>query len=55
MKERKGIRHDMVSFICEKCGHLNEKEVANFLKQKYECSFSKERKKAKVLIYLFLN
>ena len=47
MKERKGIRHNMVSFICGKCGHLNEKEVANFLKQKYECSFCEGTKESK--------
>lgn len=47
MKERKGIRHNMVSFICGKCGRTNEKEVANFLRQKYECGFCEGAKENK--------
>lgn len=47
MKERKGIRHNMVSFICGKCGRVNEKEVANFLRQKYDCGFCEGAKESK--------
>ena len=47
MKERKGIKHNMVSFICGKCGRTNEKEVANFLRQKYECGFCEGAKESK--------
>ena len=47
MKERKGIKHNMVSFRCGKCGHINEKEVANFLRQKYDCSFCEGLKESK--------
>lgn len=44
MKNRKGIRHNMVNFTCNKCGRINTKEVANFLKQKYICSYCEGQK-----------
>lgn len=47
MKKRKGVRHNMVSFVCGKCGRTNEKEVANLLRQKYDCSFCEGKKEGK--------
>lgn len=47
MENRKGIRHNKVSFICSKCGKTNEKEVANFLRQKFDCSFCEGMKESK--------
>ena len=47
MRERKGIRHNVVSFRCGKCGHINEKEVANFLRQKFDCGFCEGSKESK--------
>lgn len=47
MKDRKGIRHNMVHFVCGKCNHTNEKEVANLLRQKYDCSFCEGKKESK--------
>ena len=47
MQERKGIRHNMVNFTCKKCGKINTKEVANFLNQKYNCSYCDGKKESK--------
>ena len=47
MQERKGVRHNMISFTCLKCGRINTKEVANFLKQKYDCGFCEGKKESK--------
>ena len=47
IKERKGIRHHMVHFKCGNCGRINEKEVANFLRQKYNCGFCEGKKESK--------
>ena len=47
MKERKGIKHNMINFTCSKCGRINTKEVANFLKQKYDCGYCEGKKESK--------
>lgn len=47
MQDRKGIRHNMVSFTCNNCGHINTKEIANFLKQKYDCVYCEGNKTGK--------
>lgn len=47
MKSRKGIRHNMVSFKCGKCGRVNEREVANFLRQSYECGYCEGSRESK--------
>lgn len=47
MQDRNGIRHNMISFTCNKCGRVNTKEVANFLRQKYDCSFCEGQKESK--------
>lgn len=47
MKNRNGIKHNMVSYVCNKCGRLNVKEVANFLRQKYDCGYCEGKKESK--------
>lgn len=47
MKERNGIRHNMINFTCSKCGRVNTKEVANFLRQKYNCGYCEGKKESK--------
>lgn len=47
MRDRKGIRHNMVTFTCNKCGRINTKEVANFLNQKYDCGYCEGKKESK--------
>ena len=47
MKDRQGIRHNMVHFRCGLCGRTNEKEVANFLRQKFDCGFCEGVKESK--------
>ena len=47
MQDRKGIRHNMVTFTCNKCGRINTKEVANFLNQKYDCGYCEGKKESK--------
>lgn len=47
MQDRNGIRHNMVNFTCNKCGRINTKEVANFLRQKYDCGYCKGQKESK--------
>lgn len=47
MQDRKGIRHNMVNFTCKKCGRVNTKNVANFLTQKYDCSYCEGTKQNK--------
>lgn len=47
MQDRKGIRHNMVTFTCNNCGRINTKEVANFLRQKYDCGFCEGRQESK--------
>lgn len=47
MEERKGIRHNMVSFTCDNCHRVNTKEVANFLRQKFNCSYCEGSKESK--------
>lgn len=47
MKDRNGIRHNMVNFTCKKCGRINTKEVTNFLDQKYDCSYCEGSKQSK--------
>lgn len=47
MENRKGIRHNKVVFTCKNCGRVNEKEVANFLKQKFDCSYCEGQKEGK--------
>lgn len=47
MKDRNGIRHDMVNFVCGRCGRINTKEVANFLRQKYDCGYCEGQKESK--------
>lgn len=46
-QERKGVRHSMVNFTCNKCGRINTKEVANFLNQKYNCGYCEGKKESK--------
>lgn len=47
IKDRNGIRHNMVNFTCQKCGRINTKEVANFLRQKYNCNYCEGKKESK--------
>lgn len=47
MQERKGIRHNMISFTCNNCGRINTKDVANFLRQKYNCGFCEGQRESK--------
>lgn len=47
MQDRKGIRHNMVSFTCNNCGRINTKEIANFLKHKYDCGYCEGTKQSK--------
>lgn len=47
MQERKGIRHNMINFTCAHCGRVNTKEVANLLKQKYDCGYCEGSKQSK--------
>ena len=47
IQDRKGIRHNMVSFICNNCGRINTKEIANFLKYKYDCGYCEGTKQSK--------
>ena len=47
MQDRKGIRHNMIHFECGRCGRVNEKEVANFLTQKYDCGYCEGQKESK--------
>lgn len=47
MQDRRGIRHNMVSFTCNNCGRINTKEMANFLKRKYDCGYCEGTKQSK--------
>lgn len=47
MKEHKGIRYHMINFTCAKCGRVNTKGVANFLRQKYDCGYCEGQKESK--------
>lgn len=47
MQNRNGIRHNMVNFTCKYCGRINTKEVANFLREKYNCNYCEGRKEGK--------
>lgn len=47
MQDRKGIRHNMVTFTCNNCGRINTKEIANFLKYKYDCGYCEGAKQSK--------
>ena len=41
------IRHHWVRFTCGLCGRMNNKEVSNLLKQKFNCSYCQGGKQAK--------
>ena len=47
MQNRNGIRHSMITFTCKHCGRINTKEVANFLRQQYNCNYCEGRKESK--------
>lgn len=47
MQKRNGINHNMVRYTCNKCGKVNNKEVGNFLRQIYDCSFCEGNTEAK--------
>ena len=47
MQDHNGIRHNMVSFTCSSCGRANTKNVANFLRQLYDCSYCEGKKESK--------
>lgn len=47
MQNRNGIRHNNVHFKCGKCGKINEKETANFLREIYDCSYCEGVKRNK--------
>lgn len=47
MEKRGGIKHNMISFTCTKCGRRNTKEVANFLRQKDNCGYCEGAKESK--------